>query len=248
MRTGIWPRARRRGSAHRRRWGAARGRASSDSDGRRGIRASSWVVLVPRRPVGGAASGWRRGLELEARPRRSGQQAWIDRPRCHVLAQARLRVPRPAFSCRHGNSGLRPVHRQTRLECACRPLREHLRLAESRAPTNEILSSRVRGDHGRLQHGSHRRRLRLGSRVDECHPRRFEVGRLPRDDRYAVYDDGCREGEDEDAGEGRRRGRGTGEERNDGRSRGETREAGGIRAAGARGVHGKGRRGCACGA
>ena len=138
-------------------------------------RAVGLLGVRMKRQISGCRHGWSSclGHRLEARPRRSGQQAWIDRPRCHVLAQAGLRVPRLTVSLRHGNPGLRTRPPPDRLECACRPLREHLGLAGSRAPTNEILSFRVRGDHGRLHRSSHRRRLRLGSRIDECHPRRF---------------------------------------------------------------------------
>ena len=89
-----------------------------------------------------------------------------------------------------GIPGSVPVHRRTRLECACRPLREHLGRVGSRAPANEILPSRVRGGRGRLPHTFHRRRLRLGVRVDECRSGRFEVGQLVRNDRCAVYDGG----------------------------------------------------------
>ena len=134
--------------------------------------------------VRGAASP---GHQLEARPRRSGRQAWIDRPRCHVLAQAGLRVP--SSGCRWcsgppsrfatGVPDSVPVHRRTRPERACRPLREHLGLAGSREH-RQMKSSRVRGDHGRLPHTFHRCRLRLGPRVDECRPGRFEVGQRVR--------------------------------------------------------------------
>ena len=81
------PPVRTRGSARRTRPEGARGPASSGSDERRGIRGSPWVVLVPR------ASAWGLGLAGPGN-KHGGQQAWIDRPCCHVLAQARLRVPR----------------------------------------------------------------------------------------------------------------------------------------------------------